>query len=202
MATIKSIASFNEGQQVICQNHGLGQINAVKKLEYRGNEMTVYEIFFERDSLNLMVPIGKIKEMGVRRLCSKEIASKVFEVLKKSSRAVRGMWSRRAQEYEAKMHSGSLLLTTEVVRDLFGGVGDPNRSYSERVIYEEALYRIVSEVAAVLKSTQPEIEVKIIDILTATYGSALKKVENKEHEDEFEDEIEATHFDDDVQEAA
>jgi CarD family transcriptional regulator len=174
MAESGKSLQFQVGQQVICPSHGLGTVMSIEKQSFREIENTFYKVFFVKEKLVSYIPIVKIKELGVRKLCSKEVANKVFSVLQKQIKTSRGMWNKREQEYKTKINSGSILFTAEVVRDLFGGIEDPNRSYSERIIFESALYKVVSEVAAVLKQTNEAIETKMFKILSEVYALSNK----------------------------
>jgi len=185
MANMESVGYFRLGDTVICPAHGVGTVMAMETSEYGGEKISFYKIFFEKTKMNSLIPTQKAKSMGLRKPCSKETVNKVYEVLGRPSKAGRGMWNRRMQEYEAKIHSGSILLTAEVVRDLFGGVGDPNRSYSERVIYESAAFRVFSEVAIVSKVSIKKVEEAALEILSKSQGSKPKEYTGG---DEFADE--------------
>ena len=174
---------FQENQKVVCSSHGLGVITGVEER----SDSSFYKINFKKEKLSIFVPVNRVKEIGVRKLCSKETATRVFGVLEKPSRIGRGMWSRRAQEYDTKMYSGSLLLTAEIVRDLFSGSKDPNRSYSERVVYESAFNRVEDEISAVLGYSQEESKKKILDALSKSAGSVKAKVFTEATND-FDDE--------------
>ena len=105
-------------------------------------------ISFDKDKMTLRVPVHRATAAGLRPVSSLEQMKKVFVTLKSRARTSRGMWSRRAQEYEAKINSGNIFSVAEVVRDLHQNVDQSERSYSERMIYESALARLVGELAA------------------------------------------------------
>ena len=111
----------------------------------------MFVIHFEQDKLTLRVPTLKVTDVGMRKLSDKVLAKRSMTLLKGKPRIKRTMWSRRAQEYEAKINSGDLLLVAEVVRDLYRGEDQPEQSYSERQLYEAALERMAREIAAVHK---------------------------------------------------
>lgn len=180
----KNSPSFQINQKVVYPSHGLGVIVSIETKPPHGQKF--YKIFFEHDNLHSFIPVVKTKELGLRRLCSEDIIKRVLKVLSKPSRARRGMWSRRAQEYDAKIHSGSILLTAEVVRDLFANAPDPNRSYSERTIYESAFMRVASELAAIQKITIEQAEQKMNEHLSVSFKATPKR-ETEVVADDFED---------------
>jgi CarD family transcriptional regulator len=106
-------------------------------------------INFDKDKMTLRVPVAKASLIGMRRLSSPDVVANALQTLKGRARIKRTMWSRRAQEYEAKINSGDLISIAEVVRDLHRASGQPEQSYSERQLYEAALGRMAREVAAV-----------------------------------------------------
>ncbi len=140
---------FKVGAKVVYPAHGVGVIKAVKKEKVGGTDITAYIILFEKDKMTLMVPVNKAKESGLRILSSVPELEKVRKTLLGKAKTGRGMWSRRAKEYESKINSGNIVFLAEVVRDLHKNVSDPDRSYSERIIYENALNRLAGEFAAV-----------------------------------------------------
>lgn len=141
--------TFQVNDSVVYPAHGVGKIIAEEKQIVGGFELDVYVISFIEEKMTLRVPKKRANDAGLRKLSSKNEIKSVFDVLKKRPKSPRGMWSKRAQEYETKINSGHLSSIAEVVRDLNKNVGDPNRSYSERMIYESAFNRLVSELAAI-----------------------------------------------------
>ena len=131
--------TFKNGEYVVYPAHGVGVVTGIEKQEIAGAELEMFVIHFEADKLTLRVPVMKVNEVGMRRLSDKVLAKKSLALLKGKPRIKRTMWSRRAQEYEAKINSGDLLLLAEVVRDLYRGEDQPEQSYSERQLYEAAL---------------------------------------------------------------
>ena len=142
---------FATGDLVVYPTHGVGKINSVETQEIAGQTLSVFVIHFEKDRMTLRVPVGKAKGSGLRRLSTRKEMDAALAKLKGRSKARRTMWSRRAQEYEAKINSGDPASIAEVVRDLYRNVGQPEQSYSERQIYQAALDRLVREFAAVEK---------------------------------------------------
>ena len=147
-ATKADKKAFNVGEYVVYPTHGVGKISG-KETESIGEfEVEVFVIEFEKDKMTLRVPVRRAEAAGLRPVSQGEEITKALSTLKGRARAARGMWSRRAQEYEAKINSGDLVSVAEVVRDLHKNVDQSERSYSERMIYETAMGRLVGEVAA------------------------------------------------------
>ena len=142
---------FAAGDFVVYPAHGVGRIEGIEHHSIAGQEVTLYAISFEKERMTLKVPVGKAKNAGLRRLSSKDRIKVALDTLQGRSRVRRMMWSRRAQEYEAKINSGDPVSIAEVVRDLHRGDDQPDQSYSERQIYQAALERLAREVAAVEK---------------------------------------------------
>jgi CarD family transcriptional regulator len=142
---------FGAGDLVVYPTHGVGKIMAVENQEIAGYTLNVFVVHFDKDRMTLRVPVAKAKNSGLRRLSTRKEMESALTKLKGRSRAKRTMWSRRAQEYEAKINSGDPASIAEVVRDLYRNGGQPEQSYSERQIYQAALDRLVREFAAVEK---------------------------------------------------
>lgn len=140
---------FKPNDYVVYPAHGVGQIQTVETQEVAGTKIELFIIAFEKDKMTLRVPTAKAKSIGMRSLSSPDIVENAMSTLRGKARIKRTMWSRRAQEYEAKINSGDLISIAEVVRDLYRGDGQPEQSYSERQLYEAALDRMAREVAAV-----------------------------------------------------
>jgi len=154
-----SSQEYKTGDFVVYPTHGVGQVLNIESQEVVGQKLELIVISFERDRMTLRVPTDKAATSGLRKLSSKSIMDTAITTLKGRARVKRTMWSRRAQEYEAKINSGDPVSIAEVVRDLFRNVGQPDQSFSERQIYEAARDRLASEYAAVEK----------MDVDTATY---------------------------------
>ena len=140
---------FRANDHVVYPTHGVGKITKVEEQEIAGHKLEVFVITFEKDKMTLRVPVAKAKTIGMRKLSSPDVVSNALNTLKGRARIKRTMWSRRAQEYEAKINSGDLVSIAEVVRDLHRASGQPEQSYSERQLYEAALARMARELAAV-----------------------------------------------------
>jgi CarD family transcriptional regulator len=159
--------NFKPGDFVVYPTHGVGKVEAIEFLEVAGERMKLFVISFDRDRMTLRVPVTKALSTGLRRVMQKKEMDDALLTLKGRARVKRSMWSRRAQEYEAKINSGNPVSIAEVVRDLFRNVGQPDQSFSERQIYEAARDRLASEVAAV-DSTDMEVATKRLEeLLTA-----------------------------------
>ena len=141
--------SFNVGDRVVYPSHGVGIITAEEFQEIGGQGIKVFVIALGKDNMTLRIPTKRAEAVGLRPLCTKDYLEKVFSILQSRPKTSKGMWSRRAQEYETKINSGDIASIAEVVRDLHKNVDDPDRSYSERVIYESALNRLSGEYAAI-----------------------------------------------------
>jgi len=140
---------FKANDHVVYPTHGVGRIACVEEQEVAGMKLELFVIHFEKDKMTLRVPTAKAKAVGMRKLSSPDVVATALNTLKGRARIKRTMWSRRAQEYEAKINSGDLVSIAEVVRDLHRASGQPEQSYSERQLYEAALARMAREVAAV-----------------------------------------------------
>lgn len=141
--------NFEKGSFVVYPSHGVGQIKATETQKIAGSDIKVYVIEFEKDKMVLKIPASRIAKSGIRELSSIAQLAQVKKTLKGKSKTKKGMWSKRAKEYEQKINSGNILLLAEVVRDLHKNVDDPDRSYSERIIYENAINRLAGEMAVV-----------------------------------------------------
>jgi len=142
---------FSVGDKVVYPAHGVGSVAAVEVQEVAGYSLEVFVVTFDHEKMTLRVPTKKAKTAGLRPLAEGNVVSQALTTLKGRARVKRTMWSRRAQEYEAKINSGDLISIAEVVRDLHRADNQPEQSYSERQLYESALDRMAREVAAIEK---------------------------------------------------
>ena len=140
---------FKINQFIVYPAHGVGEVTGIEREVIAGFDVEVYVISFKQDKMTLRVPTAKAATSGMRALSNKNVLKDAFTTLEGRARIKRTMWSRRAQEYEAKINSGDLILVAEVVRDLHRGETQAERSYSERRLYERALDRMTREVAAI-----------------------------------------------------
>jgi CarD family transcriptional regulator len=158
---------FTAGDLVVYPTHGVGKITAIETQEIAGHTLNVFVVLFDKDRMTLRVPLTKAKVSGLRKLSSRKEMDAALAKLRGRSRAKRTMWSRRAQEYQAKIASGDPASIAEVVRDLFRNVGQPEQSYSERQIYQAALDRLVREFAAVERIDETTATQRVEQMLTA-----------------------------------
>jgi CarD family transcriptional regulator len=142
---------FRQNEFVVYPAHGVGKIERIEEREVAGAKLELFVVSFDKDKMTLRVPTAKAKQVGLRRLSSPDVVKNALRTLKGRARIKRTMWSRRAQEYEAKINSGDLISIAEVIRDLHRAAGQPEQSYSERQLYEAALDRLARELAAVEK---------------------------------------------------
>jgi CarD family transcriptional regulator len=151
MQTANPPIAFRPGDHIVYPAHGVGRVMGVEKQAVAGLDLDVFVISFEQDKMTLRVPTTKAKSCGMRALASTDVVNEAMKTLQGRARIKRTMWSRRAQEYEAKINSGDLVSIAEVVRDLHRASDQPEQSYSERQLYESALDRMARELAAVEK---------------------------------------------------
>jgi CarD family transcriptional regulator len=157
---LKKVATQRQGfktnEYIVYPAHGVGQITAIEEQEVAGYKLELFVINFVKDKMTLRVPTAKIASVGMRKLAEPGMVRRALETLKGRARVKRTMWSRRAQEYEAKINSGDIVAIAEVVRDLYRSDSQPEQSYSERQLYEAALDRLSREIAAVQRVTETE----------------------------------------------
>ena len=144
-------AAFSEGDYVVYPTHGVGRVLGVEDREVAGFDLKLFVISFEAEKMTLRVPVDKVKDSGLRKISSRAKMKTALTTLKGRARGKRTMWSRRAQEYDAKINSGDPVSIAEVVRDLHRAADQPDQSYSERQMYEAALERLAQELALVEK---------------------------------------------------
>lgn len=147
---------FKTHEFVVYPAHGVGQILAIEEQEIAGAKLELFVINFIKDKMTLRVPTAKVANVGMRKLSEPALVKRALETLKGRARVKRTMWSRRAQEYEAKINSGDIVAIAEVVRDLYRSESQPEQSYSERQLYEAALDRLAREIAVVQHVTETE----------------------------------------------
>jgi len=180
---------FKTNEHIVYPSHGVGQIVSIEEQDIAGFKLELFVITFEKDKMTLRVPTAKIAQVGMRKLAEPDVMAKAMEVLKGRARIKRTMWSRRAQEYEAKINSGDLIAISEVVRDLFRSEAQPEQSYSERQLYEQALDRMARELAAVERVIEAE-AVKLIEAQLAK-GPRRGPAKAEEIDETDESEVEA-----------
>ena len=181
---------FKANEFVVYPAHGVGQILAIEEQEIAGAKLELFVINFMKDKMTLRVPTAKVANVGMRKLSEPALVKKALETLKGRARVKRTMWSRRAQEYEAKINSGDIVAIAEVVRDLYRSESQPEQSYSERQLYEAALDRLSREIAVVQHSTETE-AVKEIESQLAKSPRRGAKTEATEGGEADEADVEA-----------
>ena len=161
----KKSNNFKIGEIVVYPKHGVGEIVIIESMELSNIKSKYYVVKMEQAKLTIRVPLEKQYEVGLRKISSKKSIDEVFNTLKLKPKIRRIMWSRRAQEYDAKMYSGDPIKIAEVIRDLFRKNSQPEQSYSERQMFQMALERLAREVAAVEKNDYFQATEKIENIL-------------------------------------
>jgi len=159
---------YAEGDFVVYPAHGVGRVVGVEKQLIAGETLKLFVIQFDKERMTLRVPVDKATKSGLRKLSNRKVIEAALKTLKGKSRVKRTMWSRRAQEYEAKINSGDPVAIAEVVRDLHRGADQPDQSYSERQMYQAALDRLARELAAVEEIDQEQATIKLEKMLLAT----------------------------------
>jgi CarD family transcriptional regulator len=160
-------SDYSAGDFVVYPTHGVGKVLGIETQEISGLSLELIIIKFDKDRMTLRVPVEKAQNSGLRKLSTRKVMDTALTTLKGRSRAKRTMWSRRAQEYEAKINSGDPVLIAEVVRDLHRGDDQPDQSYSERQMYQAALDRLARELAALEKIDEVAAAQKLEDMLKA-----------------------------------
>src|SRR5882724_893265 len=177
---------FKTNEFVVYPAHGVGQILAIEEQEIAGARLELFVINFMKDKMTLRVPTAKVANVGMRKLSDPVLVKKALETLKGRARVKRTMWSRRAQEYEAKINSGDIVAIAEVVRDLYRSESQPEQSYSERQLYDSAHKPLSREIAVVQHVTETE-AVKEIEAALAK-GPRRGPAKPSEEEEAVEDE--------------
>jgi CarD family transcriptional regulator len=191
---------FKVNEFVVYPAHGVGQILSIEEQEIAGLKLELFVINFIKDKMTLRVPTSKIANVGMRKLSDPALVKKALETLKGRARIKRTMWSRRAQEYEAKINSGDIVAIAEVVRDLYRSESQPEQSYSERQLYEAALDRLSREIAAVQHMTETEAVKEIEQNLAKSPRRGIKTEAEGEAEGDVDAEGEDADGDDSVTE--
>ena len=170
---------FKVKDYVVYPKHGVGQITETKKINIGGIDVETYILKFEKDKANGMVPVNK--QSHLRPLATINQINKCVSILKSKPKIKRSMWSRRAQEYEAKISSGKIYDLAEVVRDL--NKGDDimiDQSYSERQLFEKAYDRLLTEFQIVMGSSLEDAQKKLDKALKRNLEKQAQKVDEKQ----------------------
>jgi CarD family transcriptional regulator len=173
--------NFVEGDFVVYPTHGVGKVDRIATEEIAGDRLELICITFDENRMTLRVPTAKARTAGLRKLSTRKTFDEALALLKGRARIKRTMWSRRAQEYDAKINSGDPMAIAEVVRDLHRNAGQPDQSFSERQIYEAAMDRLAAELAALDKTDKATAAQKLADYLkTIVKGGAAAEPEIEE----------------------
>lgn len=161
---MKKSLEFKIGEYCVYKTHGVAKIKDIQTIEMKDFRSKCLILYFEREKLTITVPESQVESLDIRRVASKKDMEEVFVILSNGVKKIKGMWSRRAKEYEEKINSGNLFSIAEVIRDLTRDVEEADRSFSERMIYETAIYRLASEYSILENISLEEATAKIVDI--------------------------------------
>ncbi len=177
---------FKVGELVVYPAHGVGKISNIEEQEIAGAKLELYIVDFEKEKLRLKVPTNRAEQKGMRHLADRVMIETAMKVIRGRARIKRTMWSRRAQEYDAKINSGDMIAVAEVIRDLYRSERQPEQSYSERQLFEQALARFARELAAVRKVDEDQCIKELEDYLArnAKRGAATGEKTDDEAADE------------------
>ena len=159
--------AFNSGEFVVYPAHGVGKVADISTQKIGGAELELIVVNFDKDKMTLRVPLSKAESVGLRKISETPVMDEALGVLKGKAKVRKIMWSRRAQEYENKINSGSPVAIAEVVRDLYRRENLSEQSYSERQIYEQALDRLANEYAICNNLSAGDATKKLLDILAS-----------------------------------
>jgi CarD family transcriptional regulator len=173
---------FKVGEQIVYPAHGVGRVTNIEEQEIAGVRLELYIVDFEKEKLRLKVPTNRAEQKGMRRLADRALVEHAMKVIRGRARIKRTMWSRRAQEYDAKINSGDMIAVAEVVRDLYRSDRQPEQSYSERQLFEQALLRFARELAAVRKVDDDQCVKELEDFLAKNAKRASAAAEKVEEE--------------------
>jgi CarD family transcriptional regulator len=177
---------FKVGELIVYPAHGVGRVTNIEEQEIAGVRLELYIVDFEKEKLRLKVPTNRAEQKGMRRLADRALIEHAMKVIRGRARIKRTMWSRRAQEYDAKINSGDLIAVAEVVRDLYRSDRQPEQSYSERQLFEQALLRFARELAAVRKVDDDQC-VKELEEFLAKNAKRAAAASEKTEEDSAEE---------------
>jgi CarD family transcriptional regulator len=179
--------SFKIGELVVYPAHGVGKITNVEEQEIAGIKLELYIVDFEKEKLRLKVPTNRAEQKGMRHLADRSMIEQAMKVIRGRARIKRTMWSRRAQEYDAKINSGDMIAVSEVIRDLYRSDRQPEQSYSERQLFEQALARFARELAAVRKVDEDQCIKELEDFLARNAKRGVAAASEKAEDDTAEE---------------
>ena len=197
-----SKVKLKEGMMLYSASHGPVKVVSIEEKEFFGEKEKFCEMKSELEDIKILVPISKMNEMGIRPIISQEMAKKIVDnVLSKQAKSAKGIWTKRIVECETKVYSGNTLLIAEVIRDLFGGMKDMNKSYAERILFDKAFDRFVLEYAIAMDIHQVDANKIVYDILNdnylATHQSEVNVQKDDDSGDDFsDDDIDGDEVDD------
>ena len=157
--------AFSSGDYVVYPAHGVGKVSDITKQKVAGTELELIVVNFDKDKMTLRIPMAKAETIGLRGISEASTMDDAIDTLKGKAKVKKIMWSRRAQEYENKINSGSPVAIAEVVRDLHRNENLAEQSYSERQIYEQALERLANEYAVFKGVSSIDAQKSLIEIL-------------------------------------
>lgn len=152
---------FEIGEWVVYPAHGVGTLDSIETFEIEGQKAQFFVVSFTNSKLTLRLPVTKAISSGLRKIIDQDKMDEALTILTQKARKRRVMWSKRAQEYEAKINSGDPISIAEVIRDLYRRGDDINQSFSERQIYQQAITRLSKELS-IVKSLE---ETKAVETL-------------------------------------
>lgn len=161
-STNSTINNFGINSFVVYPSHGVGKIINIEENTIANQKINCYHIFFDKEKLSIKIPVKNSDKFGIRPLSTKTKMEEVLSILRSGVKKMKGMWSRRAQEYETKINSGDIIMLAEVLRDLTRDIDDSERSYSERIIYETAIFRLACEYSAIYNISIEDAKEKIV----------------------------------------
>lgn len=188
--------NFKIGDHAVYPSHGIGKIIDIEKTSILGQDFSCYLMYFEKEKLTIKIPMNSAEKIGLRHLISKAQMDEVFVILRSGVKKLKGMWSRRAQEYETKINSGDIILLAEVLRDLTRDIEDGERSYSERIIYETAIHRLANEYSVIYGIDFEKAKEKVI-ITAKDKLNSDGRIAQKDEFDEFEIDSPTSELDED-----
>ena len=173
----RSAKGFRVNEFVAYPAHGVGQIIEIATQTIDDIQIEFFVVSFEKEKMVLRVPVARVEEANMRKLADRAMMNGAMRTLRGRARVKRTMWSRRAQDYMAKINSGDLVAIAEVVRDLYRNETQPEQSYSERQLYEQALDRMSREVAAVNKTDEATAIIELESVLAKATGKEKEEAE-------------------------
>lgn len=162
---ISVLNPFSSGEYVVYPAHGVGKVADITKQSVAGTELELIVVNFAKDKMTLRIPMAKAETTGLRKISNADTINEALTTLKGKAKVKKVMWSRRAQEYENKINSGSPVAIAEVVRDLYRSENLAEQSYSERQIYEQALDRLANEYAVFENISPADATQKLLSLL-------------------------------------